>query len=197
MKGAKLIGGKELLKKFQGFNDLLNVEFQDVINDTADHTQVEAIKNIKSKVKNGTGHLTQSMYMKMADPSNSLDLYAEVGNSAEYAGYVEFGTGKKVHVPAEFADIASRIRSQPTKSFEQGLQAIRDWCKMRGIPDNAAYPIFMSILGWKKKKGARGWESNGDSGVSPRPFMYPAYLSAKKYIIKKSDEAIKRLKKKF
>ena len=45
-------------------------------------------------------------------------------------------------------------------SIKQGLEAIKVWCKAKGIPEEAAYPIFAKILG---------------AGINPQPFLYPAY----------------------
>jgi hypothetical protein len=53
---------------------------------------------------------------------------------------------------------------------------------MRGIDVDAAYPIFMSIL---------------KEGVSARPFMYPAYRDARKYLGVEASKQLRRLSKKY
>lgn len=172
---TKVIGGDKLLKKFQKMGDVAEGEFKKVVDDTAIYAHSQAIGYINSNVSTGTGHLKQSMYVDTSLPDSAI-----VGNRAEYAGYVEFGTGKQVSVPTEFSNLASAIRSNPTDSFEMGLRKIKDWCKMRGIDIKAAYPIFMSIL---------------RNGVRPRPFFYPAYLDAKRYMKEESEKALKKLAK--
>jgi phage gpG-like protein len=150
--------------------------FQEVVVDTATYAHGKAVGYIGQNVNTGTGHLKQSMYVRFINKN-----LAEVGNRADYAGYVEFGTGKKVSVPPEFTSIASKVKSRPSKSFAEGLQAIRDWCKRLGIDVKAAYPIFMSIL---------------RDGVRPRPFLYPAYRDAKRYMDREAQEAMRKLTKK-
>ena len=79
---------------------------------------------------------------------------------ANYAAYVEFGTGKKVTVPDEFKDMAAEFKGKGGGSFEEGLKRIKAWCKRKGIDEDAAYPIFMSLL---------------NVGMEPHPFLYPAF----------------------
>ena len=171
---AKVIGGDKLLKKFEKMGKEADGIFNEVVVDTATHVHGKAVGYIGQNVKTGTGHLKQSMYMEFGDN------FAYVGNRAEYAGYVEFGTGMKTQVPAEFAGIASKVRSRPPKSFKEGLEAIKDWCKRLGIDVKVAYPIFMSIL---------------RTGVRPRPFMYPAYRAGIGYMAKEAAKALNKLTK--
>jgi HK97 gp10 family phage protein len=175
MMTVKVIGGDKLLKRLESISKDGEDRFQDLVVDTATFAHRQAVNHINQNVGTGTGHLKQSMYIETGE------LFAEVGNRADYAGFVEFGTGKMVSVPPEFSEIASKVKSRPTKSFEEGLQAIRDWCKMKGIETRAAYPIFMSIL---------------RRGVMPRPFMYPAYKMAARYMQKEAAKMIKELTKK-
>jgi len=173
---AKIIGGNKLLKRFQHLGKDAEVIFKEVVDETAIYVYAQAVNHINKNVQYGTGHLIKSMWKDL-----SGDQTAWVGNSAEYAGYVEFGTGRKVRVPPEFADIAAKIRSRKGKKFKEGLQAIKDWCKRLGIEESAAYPIFISIL---------------RTGVRPRPFMYPAYRMGQRFIKKEAEKQIKKLTKK-
>lgn len=172
----KVIGGERLAAELKKKGDDLGKGFDELVVKTATYGHSEAVNNINRNVKTGTGHLKQSMYVDFRQPGQAV-----VGNRAEYAGYVEFGTGKKVKIPPEFSDIAAKVRSQGTKSFDEGLQAIKDWCKRLGIDEKEAYPIFMSIL---------------RTGVYPRPFLYPSYRSAIKYMRTEADKLIKKLSKK-
>jgi putative transposon-encoded protein len=49
-----------------------------------------------------------------------------------YGAYVEFGTGAKVSVPKEFAEIAASFKGQKTGTFEDGLKSIEAWCRAKG-----------------------------------------------------------------
>ena len=172
---AKIIGGKELYDKFEKMGKDGPKIFKEVVDDTALYMERKAVGYISQNVKTGTGHLKQSMYTDLTGTD-----FAIVGNRAEYAGYVEFGTGKKVQVPQEFSGIASKVSSRSGKSFKEGLQAIKDWCKRLGIDVKAAYPIFISIL---------------RDGVRPRPFMYPSYRAGIGYMAKESAKALNKLTK--
>ena len=85
----------------------------------------------------------------------------------EYGAYVEFGTGKKVNIPSEMKDIASRFKGSPG-SFKEGLKAIKDWVKSKGIPESAAYPILVSLI---------------VNGQSAQPYLYPAFLKGRKLLL--------------
>jgi HK97 gp10 family phage protein len=99
-----------------------------------------------------------------------------------YGAYMEFGTGTKVNVPAEFKDIALSFKDQKTGTFEQGLEAIKIWCRSKGIDEKAAYPIFAKILG---------------AGINPHPFLYPAYQKGKKDYVKNLQRVLKQMNKKI
>ena len=99
-----------------------------------------------------------------------------------YGAYMEFGTGSKVNVPAEFADMAATFKGKKQGTFKQGLEAIKVWCKAKGIPEEAAYPIFAKILG---------------AGVNPQPFLYPAYIKGKKDYQNNLERLLKSLNKKI
>ena len=171
-----IVGGEALRKRFDKLKDEADEVFKELVDETATYIHAQAINHISQNVQTGAGHLKQDMYLDLTGINS-----AEVGNRADYAGYVEFGTGRRVIVPAEFNDIASKVKSRSTKSFKEGLQAIRDWCKRLGIDVKAAYPIFMSIL---------------RTGVRPRPFMYPAYKMGVRYMNKEAKKTLEELIKK-
>ena len=78
--------------------------------------------------------------------------------------------------------IASQFKGKKAGSFEQGLRAIKDWCKSKGIPEDAAYPIFMSIL----RKGQKA-----------RPYLYPAFVKGRTQYLKDLKKLLKDLTKKY
>ncbi len=99
-----------------------------------------------------------------------------------YGAYMEFGTGSKVRVPAEFAEMAAQFKGHRGGTFEQGLEAIRIWCRAKGIPEEAAYPIFAKILG---------------AGVNPQPFLFPAYQKGKKDYLANLKKLLERFKRRI
>ena len=94
---------------------------------------------------------------------------------------MEFGTGTKVQVPAEFSDMAKSFQSGSKGNFKQALENIKLWCKKKGIDEKAAYPILLSIL---------------RVGVNPQPFFYPAWIATKKRYVKDLENLLKTLNKK-
>lgn len=123
------------------------------------------------------GKLAQSISHAKVKPA----LYKVTVNEL-YGAYMEFGTGSKVNVPAEFTDMAATFKGKKQGSWKEGLEAIKVWCRSRGIPEEAAYPIFAKILG---------------AGISPQPFLYPAWVKGKKDYQNNLERVLKSLNKKI
>ena len=140
-------------------------------------TALEVVADAKINVAKNNGTLSQSIHITEITP-----LTYTAGTNLPYAPYMEFGTGAKVTIPTEFQEMANRAKSNPKGSFKEGLEQIKLWCKRKGIDEKAAYPIFVSIL---------------NNGIEPRPFMYPAYLKARKTYSKDIKQVIKELNKKY
>jgi hypothetical protein len=90
---------------------------------------------------------------------------------------MEFGTGLKVSVPADFAEIANQFKGKRTGTFEQGLESIKVWCRAKGIPEENAKWIFLKILG---------------VGLTPRPFLYPSWVKGKKDYLANLTKLLKK-----
>lgn len=137
--------------------------------------QIEA--DAKKFAPKNFGKLAQSISHLEVKPA----LYKVTVNEL-YGAYMEFGTGTKVSVPAEFADMAATFKGKKQGTFKQGLEAIKVWCKAKGIPEEAAYLIFAKILG---------------AGVNPQPFLYPAWTKGKKDYQNNLERLLKSLNKKI
>jgi HK97 gp10 family phage protein len=96
-------------------------------------------KGARRNIRNIDAYATGTMYDSIQVTSSPGGLVFAVGSTAKYAPYVEFGT--RPHWPP--------------------LDAIREWCRVKGIPESAAFPIARAI--------AR-------RGLPERPFLYPALL---------------------
>ena len=146
-----------------------------------DATTQEAAKSIESNAKKlapkNFGKLAQSI-----SEDKVKDLTYKVTVNELYGAYMEFGTGAKVNVPAEFKDMAASFKNQKTGSFKEGLESIKIWCRAKGIDEKAAYPIFAKILG---------------AGINPRPFLYPAWTQGKKDYLKDLKNLLKTYNKKI
>lgn len=104
------------------------------------------------------------------------DLRWVIYTVAEYAGYVEFGTKTKVQVPPEMKEEAEKFRGGKG-SYGDFKQAIADWMRRKGIPEEALWPIMAKIMG---------------QGIEPQPFMWPAFKEGTKGIEKDIDAVIQR-----
>lgn len=180
MVSIKVKNIKKIQSLLNKYGDDAIVHLEEAIIDEA--TRVAQIAKVKAPVNNGT--LQNSIAWE-----KETSLSYNVGTNLPYAPYVEFGTGSKVQVPTEFKDMAMKFKGSggggvPMKgqSFQDGLDAITDWCKRKGIPIVQARWIFLKILG---------------AGINPQPFMYPAYLEGKKTFKTSINKAIKKLNKKY
>ena len=140
---------------------------------------MEAVAEAKRLAPVDMGELRQNISFEKQD---SDGLHYSVIAFANYAAYVEFGTGKKVSVPDEFAEMAIQFKGAAGGSFEDGLKRIQGWCKRHGIDEGAAYPIFMSIL---------------NKGLEPQPFLHPAFKSAEETFKKDLEFVFNRLMEKY
>ena len=136
--------------------------------------------NAKQKAPVNFGKLRQSIGFEEDKSSSNINYTVFVNES--YGAYVEFGTGRKVKVPSELSKEAAKFRGGRSGTFEQGLQSIKDWCRANGIPEDAAYPIFISIL---------------NEGIAPQPYLYPAWVKGKIQYLKDLKQGLNRLVKKY
>lgn len=171
----KVTGVDKLLKQFDRFGKegekFAAAEVRDAADDIAGIAKRNAPKNLGASGLEG----------KIA-PEKVTNLSYYVVSGAEYAGYVEFGTGSKVVVPKEMQDMANAIRGKKGGNIDEALTSIKDWCRNKGIDERAAWPILMSIL---------------DEGLRPQPYLYPAFVQGGATFRKKLFNALLQLSKKF
>lgn len=159
----------ELRKFGADAEKMINAETEGIANEIALHAKQLAPKNF--------GKLDQGISHEKINPSNY-----KVTVNVPYAAYMEFGTGSKIQIPAEFKDMAATFKGGTGKSFADGLEAIKIWCRAKGIDEKAAYPIFAKILG---------------AGVNPQPFLYPAWIKGKADYLSNLNKLLKNYKRKI
>jgi len=103
------------------------------------------------------------------------DLTISVESSASYSPYIEFGTGGKVSVPADFQAYAKTFQGQKGGKFKDFVDALTLWVKRKGIGNGKndkglAFVIARSIL---------------QKGLRPQPFLIPAYEQEKPKLIQR------------
>ena len=166
---------KKLLKDLQALGKEGEDSIAVVTKGVANEIALDAKTRLQPNVDRGK--LIGSVYVEETDK-----LTQAIGSRLPYAGYIEFGTGVKVEIPAEMREVAASIRGKGGGSFKEGLKAIKEWCKRKGIDEDAAYPIFVSIL---------------NNGQTAKPFLYPAFVKGRKQYIKDLEIELKRLTKKI
>jgi len=136
---ASFTGKDKLVKNCQ----MLRTKFPDWLYEanqaTANEIFDEARRNIKSNDSYASGELYDSVITEVS--ARGLAIY--VGSTSHYAPYVEFGT--RPHFPP--------------------LDAIREWCRVKGIPEEAVFPIAKKIA---------------ERGTQAQPFLRPAFLVGKR-----------------
>lgn len=109
---------------------------------------------------------------------------SRVFSAAPESPFMEFGTGGKVSIPADMAEIASQFKGASGGSFKEFVLALTAWVKRKGINPTGAYQIA------SRTKITRGNKKDIDEvtayaiarsillkGVTPHPFLYPAYVA--------------------
>jgi len=170
-KGVK--GVSETIAKLQGFGKDVEKQINAEIEATA--FQIEA--DAKKLAPKNFGKLAQSI-----SHAKVKNLVWRVTVNEIYGAYMEFGTGAKVKVPAEFAEMAKQFQGKGKGTWKDALEAIKVWCRSKGIDEKAAYPILAKILG---------------AGVNPQPFLYPAYKKGEKDLILNLEKLLKSVNKKI
>lgn len=98
----------------------------------------------------------------------------EVVSGAEYSPWIEWGTRSRVKVPPALTAYAAQF-SGPT-GRTGAKKAIYDWCKRKGIPQPAWYPIFIKIM---------------TVGITPHPFFFPQLPIARANLMKSVERVVK------
>lgn len=155
---------KQLRKQGKDIERIIDAETQAIA------FQIE--KDAKTRAPKNFGKLAQSISTLKVEQS----IYKITVNEL-YGGYMEFGTGTKVRVPAEFKDISASLKGQKQGTYKEGLESIRVWCRAKGIDEKFAYVIFAKILG---------------AGIEPRPFLYPAWVKGKKDYLDNLNKLLKK-----
>ena len=143
----------------------------------------ELAANAKRNAPANMGQLRGSIAVDEESDKDNFYSFVVAANIS-YAAYVEFGTGRKVSVPAELQSLANEVmNSKSGRSVDEAFASIQDWARKKGLDEDAVYPIFVSIM---------------RNGITPHPFLYPALLRQRNIYYKDLenllDREIKRIK---
>lgn len=105
------------------------------------------------------------------------ELEVELLSSKHYAPFMEFGTKKRVRIPAEVQEFAAQFNIKgPNIGFDAFLSIVTAWVKRKGIDSKASYPIALSIL---------------RHGVKPHPFFFDPFFKERDVIVKNVEAVLK------
>lgn len=157
----KIKGNKAI---FKGFSKKMKTAVEDEVAGTTFKIADGARRNAPSD----QGFLRNSI------DAESQGLEGVVSVRAEYAPYMEFGTG--VYVDAgQYADYAATFKGKTSGTFEEFKISLLEWMRRKGIEESALFPIMMHIL---------------NVGIRPQPFLFPTFQV-------ESEKMMLRLRKKF
>lgn len=100
----------------------------------------------------------------------------EIVNTAPYAAYVHFGTGRKVEVPDGWEDIANAWRDVKGGTFDDFKARIEEWLTRKGKDKNDAYVLCIAIL---------------TNGLEARPFLSTPFFVEAPKLVKRVEKIIK------
>jgi hypothetical protein len=128
------------------------------------------------------------------------ELEVDLTSSKRYTPFMEFGTKRRVRIPAELQEYASQFNLKgPNIGFDAFLKIITAWVRRKGIAGRfsvktkrrlgskskqdqedagAAFPIALSIL---------------RHGVNPHPFFFQPYFDERATIVKNVEKVLKDL----
>ena len=155
MSKVKVNGLETVIRSFGKDADKIRKRSEQIVITNALEGRNEAIKLAPIAF----GKLRQGIAVEKLSP-----LEQSVISQMDYSPFVEFGTGGKVSVPAEWQSIAMQFKGQ-RMDFAKQLNQLKEWCRLKGIDQKYAYPILISIL---------------EDGIEPQPFMYPSWQKVKK-----------------
>jgi len=169
----KVQGLDEAIKALTKYSDEVKRDTATAINMTMLAVQSKAKLSVRANGTSNTGRLLSSIKTIEA---NEGDLVAITYSDADYAPYVEFGTKTKVDIPTGLESYASQFKGKGG-SFEDLVDKISAWARLRGIPQENVKFIAMKIAKY---------------GVKAQPFLFPAWESERPKFLKAISKVIKR-----
>lgn len=116
-------------------------------------------------------------------------------------GFQEFGTGGKVDVPEEMADVAATFQGYKGGDMQAFITALTDWVRRHGL--TGTYSISTH-----KRTGTKASNMDADiqaawviaktilrDGLMPRPFFYPAFVNWSSKLMPTLEQAYNELVK--
>jgi HK97 gp10 family phage protein len=169
----------EVLKRLDTLDTKVKQEVKDEVNASALNIQSGA----KRLAPVNFGQLRNSIYLKEQKVEKGF-VYT-VGAKASYAPYVEFGTGGKVSIPAGYEELAGSFKGRKGGKLDDMVEALMRWGIAKGYIQSGEgakrHAFFMALKILK-------------NGLSPQPFLIPAFEAEKPKLIKNILNVMKNVK---
>jgi hypothetical protein len=157
-------------KEYQAKLDRLAKEFPDDLDEVSHNAARTWARNADRDAPRDFGKLAGRIEEAPVSPG-----IWDVNSPQEYSPYMEWGTKSRVSVPAELQSYAAQFKR---KGPPGGAQAIYDWARRVGIPQNAWIFVYLSII---------------RKGVHPHPFFFKQRPIVEKQLITDLQQIIETL----
>lgn len=141
----------------------LPLQMQTEIKQEIQASALTIVRNAQAKAPVDQGRLRS-----LISVNNISDLEVEVVSGADYSAYLEFGTGKRVSIPAGLEAVAAQAKGTGRVGSLSAKDAIYAWCARVGIDKKLWWTIFISIM---------------TNGIKAHPFFFSSYYAEKPNLI--------------
>lgn len=169
-------GVPQLIAKLNNLSDQGARMASAIVSSVGDLIVVDA----KSNAPADLGKIRQGIVKEQIDAFQVM-----IAATAPESAFQEFGTGGKVNVPEQMADIASQFQGQSGGNMEDFILALTGWIERHGITgtngetsDQIAWVMARSIL---------------RDGLAPQPFLYPAFVAQSQKLVPMLETALKEM----
>lgn len=178
----------DLKKKINDFKKQVPKEIDAELRQGAEDIRADAVREAPFGAGGG---LQRGIQKEKKGPLNW-----EVVSNAKYSGFVEFGTGGKVSIPAGLEEIAMEVKNAAvTGTAEQAIESLTDWARLKKIKIKS---------GKKTKSGKEKFLSYEETakvlfirimkyGMAPHPFFFKQFDKHEKDIVRSVEKVIEKI----
>lgn len=161
-----LSGWSEFEKKLKTLPDTLQKEIGGEVEDAA---------RLWAKGAKNDAPVDQGFLRGLISSAKIGPMVAEATSPAEYSAYLEWGTRSRVRVPSDLQAYALQFKAAGGVGGNPKF-FIYAWCKRKGIPEKAWWPIFISLM----VKGSR-----------PHPYFFIQVPTVEKFLFTNVSNILK------
>jgi HK97 gp10 family phage protein len=175
----KIEGLNELSGKLKSFSQGVKDGIEDELNKAAE--DIVTLAKQKAPVNDGL--------LQNGISAEGTDLKRKVNVLPKYAPYIEFGTGSKVSIPAEWSQYAAQFKGKSGGTWDEFIKSLTAWVHKKGLA--GTYSVKT-----RKRTGKKSLQENQDrevayliarsilaKGIKPHPFLYPAFKEGTKDLL--------------